>query len=535
MKKLLVYIFTLVILISVYNISIYASQENKITNVQINRSNEKIIVEGNVSTGIGKIVTIKVINPAGNLDYINQTTSLKNGEFYFDFKPYQQLKGKYTIKVGGYNVETPYITEFEIKQKQENNSSDNEENNGNNNENSSEDRYKPVIIKNNNTIKVILKSKLNINGNTAMVVIDKETMKDILAQTKDMNQIILLEVNKVKYAKEYKLVLPTDVLTSSNMDKKFTLKTPFATMMIPTNIFDNYNLKGKDTVGINIGLVDKSKINSKIKYIIGDKPVIELYATVDKNIFNWKNSNASVEVSIDYTPTEEELKDHEHIVIWYLDNEGNIIPVPNGKYDSITGKVIFRTKHFSKYAVSFVKKTFNDIENYQWAKKAIEIMASKGVINGTSKTTYNPENNITRADFVKLLVGTFELSADFKNNFNDIKSTDYYYKEVGIAKNLGIIRGVGNNNFEPEAYISRQDMMVIIARVLKLVNALDTTGTLSDISTFNDTSKVSNYAIEEVASLIKAGFIKGSNNNINPNGTLIRAEVAVLIYRIFNR
>ncbi len=116
-----------------------------------------------------------------------------------------------------------------------------------------------------------------------------------------------------------------------------------------------------------------------------------------------------------------------------------------------------------------------------------------------------------------------------------MKSTDYFYNEVGIAKKLGIVKGIGDNKFNPNEYITRQDMMVMIANALKVAGKISTTGTAGDLKPYKDASEVSGYAVEAVATLIKEGIIKGNDDNtINPLGNATRAEVGVIIYRIYN-
>ncbi|AEE90938.1 Ig domain protein group 2 domain protein [Tepidanaerobacter acetatoxydans Re1] len=182
------------------------------------------------------------------------------------------------------------------------------------------------------------------------------------------------------------------------------------------------------------------------------------------------------------------------------------------------------------------KKTFNDITDYPWAKEAIETLASQGIIKGTTENTFEPGKNITRADFITLLVRALNLKTDIDTNFDDIEPGTYYYEPLGIAKKLGIAQGIGYNKFNPQAQISRQDMMVIVARALKTTNKISTTGTFEDISTFADAGEVSSYAIEGVATLIKEGIIQGSTGNmINPKGNATRAETAVIIYRIYTK
>ncbi|CAH0118134.1 hypothetical protein PAE9249_00600 [Paenibacillus sp. CECT 9249] len=182
------------------------------------------------------------------------------------------------------------------------------------------------------------------------------------------------------------------------------------------------------------------------------------------------------------------------------------------------------------------KKSFHDVgDRYAWAKEAIEELAAAGIIKGTSDTTFEPGKRITRADFILLLVRLFGLEADFDSNFDDVGSDSYYYDALGIAKKLGIAKGVGGNNFNPNAEISRQDMMVLTARLLKQAGELTGSGAAADLGQFADAAKVAEYAADSVAALVKEGIVEGDVNAIRPKETATRAEVAVFIYRIYKK
>lgn len=177
-------------------------------------------------------------------------------------------------------------------------------------------------------------------------------------------------------------------------------------------------------------------------------------------------------------------------------------------------------------------KKFTDTAGYSWAEEAIEALAAKGIINGTSETTFEPGRDINRADFMLLLVRALKLEADIDSNFSDVSRDAYYYEALGIAKSLGIATGVGNGSFNPKGEISRQDLMVLVFRALKAAGKIEESGTASDLSGFADASQVTDYAVSSVAALVKLGIIKGDGSNINPHGTATRAEAAVIIYRI---
>ena len=215
---------------------------------------------------------------------------------------------------------------------------------------------------------------------------------------------------------------------------------------------------------------------------------------------------------------------------------GYIPPNDNGQTSGTTTSTTDGTKPGTTDGTkpgTTTEKVFSDMDKHQWAQEAVETLAAKGIVKGTSDTTFSPGKNITRADFITLLVKALCLKADFKANFEDVKSDTYYYQAVGIAKQLGIASGTGDDKFNPKSEISRQDMMVLVAKAFKVAGIKLEAGSASDIDSFNDASKVSAYAEEAVAALIKEGIIKGSGNAINPKSQLTRAEAAVVIYKSF--
>lgn len=190
----------------------------------------------------------------------------------------------------------------------------------------------------------------------------------------------------------------------------------------------------------------------------------------------------------------------------------------------------------ARYTVKSTEKApvFKDTANYTWANEAIVALAEKGIIKGVSESEFAPAKDIKRADFMLLLVRMLNLEADVKDNFADVSEDKYYYEGVGIAKALGLTTGVGDNKFNPEANITRQDMFVLAHRILQMQKVDLTEADESAINTFDDYSKIAPYAKEGLASLVKNELVKGSDNKLNPVGNATRAETAVFIYRLYN-
>ncbi len=346
---------------------------------------------------------------------------------------------------------------------------------------------------------------------------------------------VKVDIPKIDNAKAYESVLPASFLTSGDVMKAIEIKTNVAAVIVPGNMITAANAAGAQKVSLTIAAGDKSKLPADIQAQIGSRPVIELNLKINGQKVSWSNESAPVTVAVPYTPTADELKDPEHITVWYIDGSGKAVSVPNGRYDPKTGKVTFSTTHFSKYAVAFVQKSFADISGYDWAQKQIEVLAAKGIISGTSENTYSPAANITRADYLVLLLKTLGLAAEFDGNFADVEPGTYYYEAVGIAKKLGIAAGSGNNRFNPKENISRQDMMALTVRALEEFKKLEIAESSTMLDKFSDKAEIAGYAMESLATLVREGLIAGSGEKMNPRAKTTRAEAAVFLYRIYNK
>ncbi len=177
---------------------------------------------------------------------------------------------------------------------------------------------------------------------------------------------------------------------------------------------------------------------------------------------------------------------------------------------------------------------FIDLGAYPWAEDAINSLANDGIIKGTSENTFSPAANITRADFAILLVRAFKLSSDNTENFSDVTSSDYFAKELAVARNTCLVNGIGENKFAPRNNITRQDMMVIVYRALTGMNKLNVGDGVLDVPQASDFDKVADYAKEAVSALVNAKLINGKNGLVDPTDYTTRAEVAVLLKRILD-
>ena len=144
-----------------------------------------------------------------------------------------------------------------------------------------------------------------------------------------------------------------------------------------------------------------------------------------------------------------------------------------------------------------------------------------------------PEKNITRADFAGYLIRTLGLTGDDSDTFADVDDSYTYAKEIAIGKKLGILKGSGDGTYSPEESISRQDLMVICARGLRLARRIADADYKTAIANFRDKGLIADYAVNDIGAMVSSRIITGNPDlTINPLGNTTRAEAAVIMDRI---
>ncbi|MDG0791537.1 Ig-like domain-containing protein [Cohnella ginsengisoli] len=176
---------------------------------------------------------------------------------------------------------------------------------------------------------------------------------------------------------------------------------------------------------------------------------------------------------------------------------------------------------------------FKDIARLVWAADAIQALSDKGIVKGTGEGVFDPDRSITRADIMVLLFRALKLptSGAGQGSFADVKPGAYYYDAVTAARQLGIAQGSGGR-FDPQAEVTREDLMVLIARSLQAAGfAVKPDGTV-DLNDYRDANGLSGYAKDSVRWLAEQGIVQGSGGQLLPKDTATRAEAAVIIYRV---
>jgi|GEM_PF-2604699 len=200
---------------------------------------------------------------------------------------------------------------------------------------------------------------------------------------------------------------------------------------------------------------------------------------------------------------------------------------------------VFSSKTNSTYAVIYNQKQFGDMADH-WAKSDVNDMASRLVINGVSDSDFQPDRDITRAEFIAIVVRGLGLMRDGvgRDSFSDVTAADWFYDAVSIASDYGISNGNGDGTFAPNSKIKREEAMTMIARAAKIAG-VDTTITASNMSVELDkltgSAAISDWARESAAVCVNSGIIIGDNGSIRPQDNITRAETATIIKRMLTK
>ena len=201
-----------------------------------------------------------------------------------------------------------------------------------------------------------------------------------------------------------------------------------------------------------------------------------------------------------------------------------------------SGVIPETTPEAIRYAMALMRgidvPQFTDVAEDAWYHDYVYDLVYRGVVNGMTATTYEPEGKLTRAQFVKLLACSLEEAETLKTYEGQHPFTDSegHWAETYIAwaKDKGIVEGVSATEFDPEAPITREQMATIFGRYA-LKQGIELPKSENAAGSFPDADKISEYAREFVELMRIAGILNGyEDGTFRPQGNATRAEAAKL-------
>lgn len=193
------------------------------------------------------------------------------------------------------------------------------------------------------------------------------------------------------------------------------------------------------------------------------------------------------------------------------------------------------SKEIEQATVSVDLNKFKDASKISaWATEELQEAVNEGIISGYGDTL-EPQKEVTRAEFIVMLMRTLDLDSDgaqeeeesesIENLFNDMNSSDWYAEEVKMAYQRKFINGMGEKSFKPNENMNREQMAAILAKLVTDSNTND--------AAFKDSQSISSWAGQSVNVVYNAGILKGYlDGSFKPKASVTREMAAITLLRI---
>ena len=186
----------------------------------------------------------------------------------------------------------------------------------------------------------------------------------------------------------------------------------------------------------------------------------------------------------------------------------------------------------SASAASTARKAtdFKDFDRNAWYADAVSAAVDNGLLYGKSSTIIDPNGAMTRAEMAAIINRSFGCyKATDISQYKDVSKSKWYYNDVALAVQMGTYNGRSSSAMAPDAPISRQEAMTVVARALELdYDSYSKT----DLSAFSDRSEISNWALPYVRAMVGADYIHGRGKVLAPLDNITRAEFAQIFHNI---
>jgi len=363
-------------------------------------------------------------------------------------------------------------------------------------------------------------------------VVQALVAKVLTAEASGQKTIIEVQADSASDAKAVMVEIPADALKQISSSTKAAIRL---TAELGTILFDTASVhhmsetvSAADTIRLEIRKIDSSLPVPEWPGNISGRPVYRISVHAG-NAEITRFGDGSAEVSVKYSPKPGEHPDA--IVVYAIDSNGKP-KIIKEKYDPATGTISFRSALLSPYfAVGYNEVIFDDVASNAWYADAVRFIAAREVTLGTAAGQFEPNRKLTRGELMVMLMKAYgmEPDLDLADNFDDAGKT-YYTGYLAAAKRLGIAKGTGGNQFSPDSEISREDLIVLLYRMLKVTGELPGGSTGRELASFSDADQVSSYGQEAFAYFVKSGTISGDGVMLNPQGRATRAQMVQILY-----
>ncbi|MDQ0169733.1 glycosyl hydrolase 53 family protein [Paenibacillus tundrae] len=273
------------------------------------------------------------------------------------------------------------------------------------------------------------------------------------------------------------------------------------------------------------------------KATIGNRSILNVNVLINGEPMVWTDRLIEVVMA-----NEGELQGSDTVrIVQSISSNGEMKPVTYSITNDKNETIAFKPTQSGSFVITEVQVPLNDLHNHQWAKPEVQNLYGKGIIKGMNATSFVPDGNLTRAQFLQMIIkgmGDLRLPEASVQTPTDVKQGQWYADAVRIGVQMNIIQGRADGTFGANEPVSREDMAVMLNRALQsLKQETDTAApTAQEGNAFEDHSAIAGYAREAVASMQQLGLLNGmSDGTFAPKQTANRAQGAVAVARLMEQ
>lgn len=392
------------------------------------------------------------------------------------------------------------------------------------------------------------------DGGLAAVAVDPEHLEKAVRQSDD--GAVAIEIRHSSKARSVVVDIPMQPLFADRGSRTGSVRVDmgFAAVVIPmdTVVPSGASAAPPSVLQLTAVRSETGDWPAEAQAKLAGSAVYELRLRLDGKAVAAAARNgggSGIRAEIAYTPKAGERPGK--IVVYAVDAIGITVPVPSGRFDPTAGKAVFKLQDFGVYAAAYDGSVpFRDLDDAPWAADAIEALAVRGAVMGAFEGLFHPEGTVTRAEFLAMLMRTFELAGGRREAasaeagapvaakpFPDVKKGDWHFDTVTSAVELGIVQGKADGSFGSGDPVTRQDMAVMAHRLAVRVDAAQRSAAgaagLGEPA-FTDMAAVADYASDAVAAMRRAGVLNGlADGSFAPAGAATRAQAAAMVYRLY--
>jgi hypothetical protein len=273
------------------------------------------------------------------------------------------------------------------------------------------------------------------------------------------------------------------------------------------------------------------------KKAIGNRSVVSVDLLLNGQPLQWTDRSIEMTMSnVQYSNAEDVV-----LVIQSLLPNGEMKPVTFTQYDETTNSLAFKPLQSGRFVITEVQVPLNDLQSYSWAIKEVQNLYGKGIISGMTDTRFSPQAELTRAQFLQMIIkgiGESRLPDTSTSAPMDVKGNQWYSDSVRLGLEMGIVQGRADGSFGANERISREDMAVMLNRAIQVMKQ-DTSAVVDSSSSsagFNDDANIAAYAKQAVAAMQEQSVLKGmADGTFGPKQHANRAQGAVAVARMMEQ